>query len=100
MIWSGGFTALVERGQAPGQKLLIKALATVLGETERVCASVNVAATKAGINMDAVARMGDVVHELAERTADQNGFGCAKLVVFANIPADSPFMAGAYLGAG
>lgn len=96
----GGFTALVEHGQTAGQKVLMAALPAVLSQTQRVCASVNVASSKAGINMDAVARMGEIVKEIAEATKEHNGFGCAKLVVFANIPPNNPFMAGAYLGTG
>jgi len=96
----GGFTALVERGQTPGQKVLLRSLPTVLSRTERVCASVNVASSKAGINMDAIADMGRIIKQLAQATREENGFGCAKLVVFANIPGDNPFMAGAYLGSG
>jgi len=96
----GGFTALVERGQTAGQRLLIKTLPDVLSQTQRVCASVNVAGTKAGINMDAVRDLGYAIRDIALATAAQNGFGCAKLVVFANIPADNPFMAGAFLGPG
>ena len=83
-----------------GEEVLIGSLAEVLSKTQRLCASVNVASTKAGINIDAVKRMGEVIKEVAAATAKQEGFGCAKLVVFANIPADNPFMAGAYLGAG
>lgn len=97
---AGGFTALIERGQTPGQKVLIRSLPEVLGKTKRLCASFNLASTKAGINMDAVMEMGHILKAIAEITADQNGFGCAKLVVFANIPSDNPFMAGAYLGTG
>ncbi|MBN1846775.1 MAG: PFL family protein [Sedimentisphaerales bacterium] len=96
----GGFTALVERGQTAGQQVLIRSLPEVLGRTQRVCASVNVATTKAGINMDAVAEMGRIIRDVAEATRDRDGFGCAKLVVFANIPHDNPFMAGAFLGPG
>ncbi|MBN1654902.1 MAG: PFL family protein [Deltaproteobacteria bacterium] len=98
--FAGGFTALVERGETPGQKVLIRALPEVMQATRRVCASLNLASSKAGINMNAVGEAGRVLRAIAERTADQNGFGCAKLVVFANIPPDNPFMAGAYLGTG
>lgn len=96
----GGFTALVERGQTNGQKILIESLPMVLSQTKRVCASVNVGSTKAGINMNAVVTMGRVIKAIAEMTADSGGFGCAKLVVFTNIPGDNPFMAGAYMGSG
>ncbi len=96
----GGYTALVEGGFTEAERVLVRSLPAVLSETGRVCASVNVAGTKAGINMDAVLMMGHVIVEIARRTADRDGFGCAKLVVFANIPEDNPFMAGAYLGHG
>lgn len=96
----GGFTALVERGQTPGQKVLIQSLPQVLSQTERVCSSINVATTKSGINMNAVVQVGKIIKDIAQTTSDTNGFGCAKLVVFANIPSDNPFMAGAYLGHG
>ncbi len=96
----GGFSALVQKGMTPADETVITSLPEVLAETDRVCASVNVASRKAGINMDAVHRMGHVLLQIAERTAARAGFGCAKLVVFANIPEDNPFMAGAYMGAG
>ena len=96
----GGFTALVQKGMTPGDQVLLESLPEVLSSTERVCASVNAASTRAGINIDAVRRLGELLPQIAERTADRDGFGCAKLVVFANIPEDNPFMAGAYLGAG
>jgi hypothetical protein len=96
----GGFTALVHKGIAPGDAVVMEALPDVLSQTTRVCASVNVASRKAGINMDAVHRMGHILPAIAAATAANRGFGCAKLVVFANIPEDNPFMAGAYLGAG
>jgi len=96
----GGFSALVEKGMARGDRALIEALPQALATTERVCASVNVATTRAGVNMDAVLLMGQQIKAAAELTADRDGIGCAKLVVFANIPPDVPFMAGAYLGIG
>ena len=96
----GGFGALVEKGFTRGDRALIEAIPDALAATERVCSSVNVASTAAGINMDAVALMGRTILLAAERTADRGGIGCAKLVVFANIPQDVPFMAGAYLGVG
>jgi uncharacterized protein len=96
----GGYTALVQKGITPGERNLIATLPEVLAKTERLCASVNVASTAAGINMDAVLQMGHVVCRIAQATAAQNGFGCAKLVIFANIPEDNPFMAGAYMGEG
>jgi len=96
----GGFSALVQKGIAPGDRALIEALPRALAETERVCASVNVASTRAGINMDAILLMGRKIKEAAALTADNDGLACAKLCVFANIPQDIPFMAGAYLGVG
>lgn len=96
----GGFTALVEKGIAKGDRSLIEAIPQALTETDRVCASVNVASTRAGINMDAVFLMGRIIKQAAERTEDKDGLACAKLCIFANIPQDIPFMAGAYLGIG
>ena len=96
----GGYTALVQKGISDGDQLLIDSIPEVLASTERVCASVNVASTKAGINMDAVNLMGRQIKKTAELTAEKDGFGAAKLVVFANIPEDNPFMAGAFLGPG
>jgi uncharacterized protein (UPF0210 family) len=96
----GGFSALVQKGIARGDRALIEAIPHALATTERVCASVNVASTKAGINMDAVLLMGKTIKQAAELTAEKDGLACAKLCVFANIPQDIPFMAGAYLGIG
>ncbi len=96
----GGFTALVEKGMARGDRSLIESIPHALAETDRVCASVNVASTRAGINMDAVYLMGKIIKEAASLSADRDGIACAKLCVFANIPQDIPFMAGAYLGIG
>jgi uncharacterized protein (UPF0210 family) len=96
----GGFSALVEKGFTHGDRALIEAIPEALSATARVCSSINVASTHAGINMDAVALMGRTIKRTAEVTADRDGIGCAKLVVFANIPQDVPFMAGAYLGVG
>ena len=96
----GGFSALVEKGFAPGDRALIEAIPQALAETERICASVNAASTAAGINMDGVSLMGKTIKEAARRTASADGLACAKLCVFANIPQDIPFMAGAYLGVG
>ena len=96
----GGFSALVEKGFARGDMALVEAIPEVLSGTERICASVNVASTRAGINMDAVYRMGRTIKKTSEYTAGSDGIGCAKLCVFANIPQDIPFMAGAYLGVG
>jgi uncharacterized protein (UPF0210 family) len=96
----GGFSALVEKGMARGDHALIEAIPEALTRTQRVCASVNVASTRAGINMDAVLLMGKTIKEAARLTADRDGLACAKMCVFANIPQDIPFMAGAYLGVG
>jgi uncharacterized protein (UPF0210 family) len=96
----GGFSALVEKGMARGDLALMDAIPEALARTERICASVNVASTRAGINMDAVLKMGERIKTAAALTADKDGLACAKLCVFANIPQDVPFMAGAYLGVG
>ena len=96
----GGFGALVEKGITPGERNLIDALPEALATTDRICSSINVASTRSGINMDAVALLGQRILDVAEATRDSDGLGCAKLVVFANIPQDVPFMAGAYLGVG
>ncbi|MFN0051646.1 MAG: PFL family protein [Planctomycetales bacterium] len=96
----GGFSALVQGGLSTGARDLLESLPQVLSQTQRVCASINVATSKSGINMDAVAILGHKLKEIAEATADRGGFGCAKLVVFANAPEDNPFMAGAFLGEG
>ena len=96
----GGFGALVEKGITPGERNLIDALPEALATTDRICSSINVGSTKSGINMDAVSLMGRTIRNVADATADRDGIGCAKLVVFCNIPQDVPFMAGAYLGVG
>lgn len=96
----GGYSALVQKGFAHGDKELIASIPRALAETEHVCSSVNIGSTKAGINMDAVAMMGKVVRECSELTADRNCIGAAKLVVFCNAPEDNPFMAGAFHGVG
>jgi uncharacterized protein (UPF0210 family) len=98
--FAGGFSALVQKGFSGGDQRLLDSLPEALARTERVCASVQVAASKSGINMDAVRRMGGIVRTVAEQTADRDGIGCAKLVVFCNAPEDNPFMAGAFHGAG
>ena len=90
----GGFSALVHKGMASGDRRLIAAIPQALAETELVCSSVNVATTKAGINMDAVRLMGQAIKQTAELTKDRDGLGCAKLVVFCNAVEDNPFMAG------
>jgi hypothetical protein len=96
----GGFSALVHKGYTKGDEKLIASIPEALAVTDRVCGSVNVGTTKDGINMDAVYRMGRVIIDTAQRTADQHGLGCAKLVVFCNVPEDNPFMAGAFHGVG
>ena len=96
----GGFSALVQKGFTTGDRSLIASIPEALARTERVCASVNVGSTRAGINMDAVAEMGRTVKRAAALTADQGGMACAKLVIFANAVEDNPFMAGAFHGVG
>lgn len=96
----GGFSALVHKGMTPGDRALIASIPQALATTERVCSSVNVGTTKAGINMDAIADMGRAVVAAARLTADRDGIGCAKLVVFCNAVDDNPFMAGAFHGIG
>lgn len=96
----GGYSALVQKGATPGDMALIRSIPEALATTERVCASVNVASTRAGINMDAVTWMGEVIAETARATRDRDGIGCAKLVTFCNAVDDNPFMAGAFHGIG
>lgn len=96
----GGFSALVQKGFTTSDRKLIESIPEALAVTDFVCSSVNVGSTKAGINMDAVALMGQIVKKAAARTADRDGFGCAKLVVFCNAVEDNPFMAGAFHGTG
>ena len=96
----GGFSALVQKGMTKGAEKLISVIPEALTETELVCSSVNVASTKAGINMDAIALMGKAIKQAAYLTREQNSIACAKLVVFANAPEDNPFMAGAFHGMG
>jgi len=96
----GGFSALVHKGYTPGDRKLIKSIPEALAATSRVCSSVSVATTKAGINMDAVQEMGTIIKQAAGLTADKGGLACAKLVVFSNAPEDNPFMAGAFHGIG
>lgn len=96
----GGFSALVNKGFTESDRRLIASIPEALAVTERVCSSVCVASTKSGINMDAVALMGKIIKQTAQKTADTDGFGCAKLVVFANAVEDNPFMAGAFHGVG
>ena len=96
----GGYSALVQKGMTQADERLIRSIPEALARTELVCSSVNVGSTRAGVNMDAVALMGRIVKETADRTADRDGLGCAKLVVFCNAVEDNPFMAGAFHGAG
>ena len=96
----GGYSALVHKGMTAADRALMESLPEALSTTERLCGSVNVGSTRAGINMDAVKLMGEVVKQLAQNTADVDGFGCAKLVVFCNAVEDNPFMAGAFHGPG
>ena len=96
----GGFSALVEKGFTKGDELLMDAIPEALASTERLCASVNLASSKAGINMDAVLKMADIIKKSAELTKDTDGLGAAKLVCFCNSASDNPFMAGAYCGFG
>ena len=96
----GGFSALVQKGFTQADRKLISSIPEALATTDLVCSSVNVGSTKAGINMDAVAEMGRVIKKTADLTAASGGFGCAKLVIFANAVEDNPFMAGAFHGVG
>ncbi len=96
----GGFSALVQKGFAKGDEILINSIPEALAETELVCSSVNVASTKAGVNLDAIGLMGRIIKQTAELTKDNDSMGCSKLVVFANAVDDNPFMAGAFHGIG
>ncbi|MFO7936359.1 MAG: PFL family protein [Kiritimatiellia bacterium] len=96
----GGYSALVQKGITAGEKTLIESLPEALASTERVCSSFNVGTTRAGINADAVKLISGEIIKTATATKGSRGFGCAKIVVFANMPEDNPFMAGAMLGAG
>ena len=96
----GGYSALVQKGFSAGDVELIKSIPRALNETTNICSSVNIGSTKAGINMDAVKLMGEIVKESATLTADRDCIGPAKLVVFCNAPEDNPFMAGAFHGVG
>ncbi|MFZ2539923.1 MAG: PFL family protein [Oscillospiraceae bacterium] len=96
----GGYSALVQKGFSAGDLELINSIPEALSTTSRVCSSVNVGSTKAGINLDACKLMGQIVKQCAETTVDKNCFGAAKLVVFCNAPEDNPFMAGAFHGVG
>ena len=96
----GGFSALVEKGCTRGDIALIESIPEALKQTQRVCSSINLASSKAGINMDAVKKMGSIIKQAANLTADADGIGAAKLVCFCNVPGDNPFMAGAFHGYG
>ena len=96
----GGFSALVHKGITPGDAAVINSIPEALAVTDHICSSVNIGSTRAGINMDAVKTMGEIIKKTAERTKDNGSIGCAKLVVFCNAVEDNPFMAGAFLGAG
>ncbi len=96
----GGYSALMHKGSTNADERLLASIPQVLSETELLCSSVNVASTRAGINMNAVREMGQIIKKTAEMTASSDGLGCAKLVVFANAVEDNPFMAGAFCGVG
>ena len=96
----GGYSALVHKGFSAGDRRLIESIPRALAETDIVCSSVNIGATKAGLNMDAIKLMGEAVKKASELTADRQCIGAAKLVVFCNAPEDNPFMAGAFHGPG
>jgi uncharacterized protein len=96
----GGFSCLVQKGFSRGDEALIRAIPEAIANTQAVCSSVNVASTRAGINMDAVVRMADVLLDVSRRTASRDSIGCAKIVTFCNVPEDNPFMAGALHGSG
>ncbi len=96
----GGYSALVHKGYTKGEYEFIESIPEALCTTNKICSSVNVGSTKAGISMDAVAHMGRIIKRTAQMSADSDGFGCAKLVVFANAVEDNPFMAGAFHGTG
>ncbi len=96
----GGYSALVHKGTAAYEEIFLRTIPQTLAETERLCASVNVGSSRSGVNMDAIRLMGEVVKETARLTADKNGLGCCKLVVFCNAVEDNPFMAGAFHGVG
>ena len=96
----GGYSALMHKGATKADERLLASIPEVLSETKLLCSSVNVASTRSGINMNAVREMGKIIRRTAELTADSDGLGCAKLVVFANAVEDNPFMAGAFCGTG
>ena len=94
----GGYSALVQKSATAAEESFLKSLPVALSETDIVCASVNVASSKAGINLDAIGKLGEIIKDLSYRTRDNNSFGCGKLVVFCNAVDDNPFMAGAFTG--
>ena len=94
----GGYSAVISKGMTEADRNLMRSIPQALAETERVCSSVNVGSTKTGIDMDGVRLMGKIIRETAEKTADRDSLGCAKLVVLCNAPDDNPFMAGAFHG--
>ncbi len=94
----GGYSALVSKSMTAGEEMFIRSIPEALKRTERVCSSVVAASTRTGINMDAVRLMGDIIHETACLTKEEDSIGCAKLVVLCNAPDDNPFMAGSFLG--
>ncbi|MBO4693823.1 MAG: PFL family protein [Clostridia bacterium] len=96
----GGYSALVQKGFAAGDRELIESIPEALAVTENVCASINIGSTKAGINMDAVRLAGEVIRKASQKTAERDCIGAAKIVVFCNAPEDNPFMAGAFHGVG
>lgn len=96
----GGYSALMHKGATLADERLLVSIPEVLSTTERLCSSVNVGSTRAGINMNAVREMGEIIKKTAALTADTDGLGCAKLVVFCNAVEDNPFMAGAFCGVG
>jgi uncharacterized protein (UPF0210 family) len=96
----GGFSAMVHKGTAKGDQILLNSLAESLASTDVVCSSINVGTTKAGLNMDVIRQMGHIIKETARLSADKNSIGCAKLTVFTNAVEDNPFMAGAFTGIG
>ena len=96
----GGYSALVQKGMTSFERSFIQSIPEALAVTERMCSSINVGSSKSGMNLDAVALMGEIIKQTAERTKDKDGLGCAKLVVFCNAVEDNPFMAGAFHGIG
>lgn len=96
----GGFSALVQKGCTPSDRILIDSIPEALAVTERVCSSVNIGTSRNGLNMNAVKKMGEIIKETAELTKDRDSIGCAKFVVFCNAVEDNPFMAGAFHGVG